>query len=105
SHYGCCHGCQHESKTSRYAGVQLDQDLIRAVQSASVVQSRAYDPSREAVYARRLVQHIYLSLLRRYPSPVDEDQHLGRLAKGERIESIIASIMKSKEYRAILRWE
>lgn len=97
------HGCQPEERVSGFAGIHLDHELLHALQVADVVQSRAYDPDADAACGRQLIRHVYLALLRRYPSRADEDRYLTRLAKGEPIEAVIAGVRKSTEYQSILR--
>ena len=74
------------------------------MQVANVVQSRRYDGSADADAARQLIRHIYLALLRRYPTRADEDRYLARLANGEPIQALIAGIRKSPDHQSIVRW-
>lgn len=101
---GRFHGSQPEQRLSAFAGIHLDHELIHALQTASVVQSRSYDPVADAVCGRQLVRHVYLALLRRYPARVDENRCLNRLANGAPIEAVIEGIRKSAEYQSIVRW-
>ncbi|ARU03646.1 hypothetical protein CCO03_02145 [Comamonas serinivorans] len=102
--HGRFHGRCPERSVSRLAGLSLDHALLRALQDGQVSQRRPYDAKRDAPHGRALIQHLYLALLRRYPSATDERLRLDRLARGDTVPTLVTHIRQSEEHQAIHRW-
>ncbi|WP_172424471.1 class I SAM-dependent methyltransferase [Vandammella animalimorsus] len=75
------------------------QLILRLRSGARLHFIRAPQAGRDEAHLSQLVEHIYLVLLRRYPSPRDKQDKVRLLLKTHSIERLIESIQQSPEYR------
>lgn len=89
---------------ARLAGLQLDYQLIDCIRHGQAIHTRkAIDQQVDRHQLDLLMDHIYLALLRRYPSQAVRQAGVRELIGGRTVEAVIERIRMSAEYRALHR--
>lgn len=91
-----------ESRAAQLASLYLDYEFIDVLRRGAVVRSKkAIDGQTDRQSLEFLIDHIYLALLRRYPSRTVRMQGVTELVHGSGIEKLMDVIRMSAEYRAL----
>lgn len=97
-------GVDLERRVARLAGLELDYELISCLRDRQAIRARKrFDRQTDQHHLGLLVDHIHLALLRRYPSQVARQAHVGELARGATVEAAVGIIKMSAEYKALHR--
>lgn len=95
-----------EPRAAELAGLYLDYEFIDALRGGAAVRGRkAIDGQVDRQSLELVVDHVYLALLRRYPSRTARTQGVTELVHGRGIEKLIDVIRMSGEYVALQRGE
>lgn len=95
-----------EGKVARFAGLYLDHEFIHALRGGfQVRQRKAFDEQTDRQDLELLVDHVYLALLRRYPSRKARNDGVTELLDGGGIEGMVSIIRMSTEYKTLQRRE
>lgn len=95
-----------ERRTAQLAGLYLDHEFIHALRGGfQVRQKKAFDGQTDRQDLELLVDHVYLALLRRYPSQKARNDGVTELLDGDGIERMVSIIRMSTEYKTLQRRE
>ncbi len=79
--------------------MELHQLLLQAIRENAAIDSDGAWEKTDQAHLEILVRHIYLALLKRYPSKLDEETRAIQIIAGVPISSMIKNIKSSAEYK------
>lgn len=97
---GVGHECVFEQLCDQ-VGAELDFHLIESLRCSEHLVFKSDLSPKDLPNINKLVIHVYLALLRRYPSDSDVERLAGVILKNNDVESVIRGIKSSEEFKKI----
>lgn len=79
----------------------VDFDFIEGIRSNELTHAKKISSKDDVVMLHIVARHIFLALLRRYPSAVDELSLVKKMQNGIDLNSIVTSVKNSEEYKLV----